>query len=66
MRLSFIEGLCLVAIGATMVELHDSQRLARTGIPPETALATAARPAAAASQVRSKESSQLTSNAVYR
>ena len=66
MRLSFIEGLCLVAIGATMVELHDSHRLARTGIPPETALATAAKPAAAASQGLSMESSKLISDAVYR
>jgi hypothetical protein len=48
-RVSIIEGLCLVAIGAAMVELHDSQRFARSGFSP-AALATAAKPAAGAGE----------------
>ena len=62
MRLSFIEGLCLVAIGATMVELHDSYRSGRSAIRPESALVTAAKPAAAG-DVRSQQPSKLLSTA---
>jgi len=47
-RVSFIEGLCLVAIGFAMVELHDSQRAGRAGLQPGAALAMAAKPAAVA------------------
>jgi len=53
-RLTFIEAVCLVAIGATVVELHDGHRFGRTAIRPESALATAAKPAVVAGQVRSR------------
>lgn len=56
MRLSFVEAVCLVAIGATVVELHDGHRFGRTAIRPESALATAAKPAVVAGQIRSKGS----------
>jgi hypothetical protein len=52
-RPSFVEGLCLVAIGVAMVELHDGRRIGRPGIRSETTLATAAKPAAAAGLARS-------------
>jgi hypothetical protein len=45
-RLSFIEGVCLVAIGMAMVELHDGQRFSRPGMNSGTTLATGAKPAA--------------------
>jgi len=54
-RLSLIEGLCLVAIGATMVELHDNHRFARPGFPPAAALTPAAKPAAGAGEARSTD-----------
>jgi hypothetical protein len=66
MRLSFIEALCLVAIGATMVELHDTRRFARPGPLDATALATAAKPAAGAAEVRSTETANAIPNAGYR
>lgn len=48
--MSFMEGVCLVAIGVAMVELKDGHRFARPpGIyPGVAALAVAAKPAAAA------------------
>ena len=48
MRLSFVEGVCLVAIGVAMVELQDGHRFARQGISPSATVAVAAKPAAAA------------------
>ena len=48
MRLSFIEGLCLVAIGVAMVELQDGHRFARPGTGGEASGATAVKSAAAA------------------
>ena len=59
MRLSFIEGVCLVAMGVAMVELHDGQRLGRPGIHSGPTLA-AAKPAAP-SVVRSHEVVSLAS-----
>jgi hypothetical protein len=47
-RLSFVEGVCLVAIGVAMVELQDGHRFARPGITPGATVAVAAKPAAAA------------------
>jgi len=41
-RVNLIEGLCIVAIGFAMVELHDSQRVARPASEPVAGLATAA------------------------
>ena len=66
MRLSFIEALCLVAIGATMVELHDTRRFARPSTPDATALATAAKPAAGAGEARSTEPASGIPNAGHR
>ena len=66
MRLSFIEAVCLVAIGATVVELHDGHRFGRTAIRPESALATAAKPAVVAGQVRPKEASSPMPGPDYR
>jgi hypothetical protein len=51
-RLSFIEGVCLVAIGVAMVELQDGHRFERTGIHSGSALATATKPAAASGAER--------------
>jgi len=51
-RVNLIEGLCIVAIGFAMVELHDSQRAGRPGSHPGAVLATAAKPAAVARPVR--------------
>ena len=66
MRITLIEAVCLVAIGATVVELHDSHRFARTGTLPETAMATAAKPAAAAGQPRSQQVLNVNSAASLR
>ena len=67
MRFSLIEGLCLVAIGAAVVELHDgNHRFARPVIPSATAPATAAKPTAAAGQVRSPDTVNALSTAGYR
>ncbi|HVN34742.1 MAG TPA: hypothetical protein VMU96_05740 [Casimicrobiaceae bacterium] len=54
--MSFIEGLCLVAIGAAMVELHDNQRFERQGAAFVATPATAAKPVRAAGEVRIPES----------
>jgi hypothetical protein len=54
MRLSFIEGVCLVAIGVAMVELQDGHRFERTGNHSGSALATAAKPAAASGAERTQ------------
>ena len=53
MRVGLIEGLCLVAAGVAMVELHDSQRAGRFGNP-SVAVATPAKPAAVATTVRAQ------------
>jgi len=55
MRLSLVEALCLVAVGAAMVELHDSRRFARQGTSLTAALAKAAEPATDAGEGRSTE-----------
>ena len=55
MRIGIIEGLCLVAAGVAMVELHDSQRTGRPGTQSGVALATAASPAAVAGTARSHD-----------
>lgn len=66
MRLSFLEGLCLVAIGVAMVELQGGQRAGRPEMNAGTALATAAKPAAAAGSVRLHEAMSLTQKEGYR
>ena len=48
MRISFLEWLCIFAIGAAMVELHDDHRLTRPGMEPPTAVGGAAKTAPAA------------------
>lgn len=60
MRVSLIEGLCLVAIGAAMVEIHDNHRFARAGNAPAAGLATAAKPAAVAAPKRLPDSEGAT------
>jgi hypothetical protein len=59
-RVSLIEGLCLVAIGAAMVEIHDNHRFARAGNAPAAGLATAAKPAAVAAPKRLPDSEGAT------
>ena len=66
MRLSFIEVLCLAAIGTAMVELHDNHRFMRPGSSPATALATAAKPAADAGGARSPDVVNAVSTSSYR
>ena len=60
MRVSLIEGLCLVAIGAAMVEIHDNHRFPRAGNAPAAGLATAAKPAAVAVPERLPDSEGAT------
>ena len=65
--MSLIEGLCLVAIGAAMVELHDSHRFARPEILPAAALARPAQPAGGAGEARSPDvSNGMSARAGYR
>ena len=66
--MSFIEGVCLVAIGAAMVELHDNQRFGRQGSAFVATLAAAAKPGRAAGDVRFAEIARRreTSESVYR
>ena len=59
MRLSFIEGVCLVAIGVAMVELHGGHRLVRPGVH-STTTRVAATPAASG-VVRSNAAASLVS-----
>ena len=61
MRVSFVEGLCLVAAGVAMVELHDSQRVARPASEPVAGLATAAKDAAVVSTARAQGAFDLRS-----